>query len=121
MIDVSTFQRIKPVVLSFIILAAVLFPISVDPSHKSVIDALAPFEVVADGFREPMGVVVDERGVIFVSDRKRGKVFEIMNGKVETPPQAAVIGDRDQTLQSYHSWRRCIWFNRVGKEAGCRL
>ncbi len=83
MIDVSTYQRIKIVVLSFIILAAVLFPISVDSSHKSVIDALAPFEVVADRFREPMGVVVDEDGVVYVSDRKAGMIFEITDGKVE--------------------------------------
>jgi len=79
-----TYQRIKPVVLSFIILAVVFSPPSVDPSHKSVIDALAPFEIVADGFREPMDVVTDEQGVFFVSDRKAGKVFEITDGNVET-------------------------------------
>jgi len=79
-----TYQRIRLVVLSFIFLAAVFSPQSVDPSHKSVIDALAPFEIVADGFREPMGVVVDEEGVVYLSDRKRGKVFEVTNGEVET-------------------------------------
>ena len=31
-----------------------------------------------------MGVVVDEDGVVYVSDRKAGKVFEITDGKVET-------------------------------------
>jgi len=31
-----------------------------------------------------MGVVVDENGVVYVSDRKAGKVFEITDGKVET-------------------------------------
>ena len=79
-----TYQRIKLVLLSFIFLAAVFFPKSVDPSHKSVINALAPFEIVADGFKEPMGVVVDEDGVVYVSDRKGGKIFEITDGKVET-------------------------------------
>ena len=78
-----TYQRIKLALLSFIFLATVFFPPSVDPSHKLVIDALAPFEIVADGFREPMGVVVD-KNVVYVSDRKVGKVYEITNGKVET-------------------------------------
>jgi hypothetical protein len=78
-----TYQRIKLTLLSFIFLAAVFFPPSVDPSHKSVIDALAPFEIVADGFRGPMGVVVDDEGVVYVSDRKAGKVFEIKGGEVE--------------------------------------
>ena len=39
---------------------------------------------MAAGFKEPMGVVVVEDGVVYVSDRKAGKVFEITDGKVET-------------------------------------
>jgi len=77
-----TYQKIKLVVLSFIILAAVFFSPSVDPSHKSVIDALAPFEILADGFRDPMGVVIGSDGTIYVSDRKAGEVLEITTEEV---------------------------------------
>ena len=79
-----TYQGMKLGALFLIVFVAVLFPPSVDPSHKSIINALAPFEIVADGFREPMGVVVDDEGVVYLSDRKAGKVFEIKAGEVET-------------------------------------
>lgn len=43
---------------------------------------LAPVEIVAKGFREPMGVVVAPGGAILVSDRKAGTVFEITEGGI---------------------------------------
>ena len=64
--------------ISFI--SALFLSSSIDSADLSDIDALAPFEVVAEGFREPMGVVVDESGAIFVSDRKAGKVLKITEG-----------------------------------------
>ncbi len=42
-----------------------LLPISSESSDPSQIDALAPVEVVAEGFQEPAGVVVDQAGAIF--------------------------------------------------------
>ncbi|MBI4525733.1 MAG: hypothetical protein HY695_18200 [Deltaproteobacteria bacterium] len=46
------------------------------------IDALAPVEIVAEGFREPMGVVVDASDAVFVSDRKAGEVLRIVGNEV---------------------------------------
>jgi len=43
-----------------------------EPSNPTEIEALAPVEIVAGGFREPTGVVVDQQGVIFLSDQKDG-------------------------------------------------
>ncbi len=82
--NIFTYQRIKLTLLSSIFLTTLFLPPLVDPSHKSVIDALAPFDIVADGFREPMDVVVDDEEMVYLSDRKTGKVFEIKNRKVET-------------------------------------
>ena len=82
--NIFTYQRIKLTLLSSIFLTTLFLPPPVDPSHKSVIDTLAPFEIVADGFREPMGIVVDDEGVIYLTDHKGGKVFEITDGQVET-------------------------------------
>ncbi|NIO12046.1 MAG: hypothetical protein GTO40_30100, partial [Deltaproteobacteria bacterium] len=82
--ETFTHKRVKLPLLSFVFLALILLPPAVDPSHKSVIEALAPFEIVADGFREPMGVVVDDEGVIYLTDRKLGKVFEVKDGQVDT-------------------------------------
>ena len=45
------------------------------PAHR--VHALAPVELVADGFRQPAGVLVDEPGAIFVSDRKAGTITRI--------------------------------------------
>lgn len=41
------------------------------------ITALAPVEVVAEGFREPRGVVVDPQGNVFVADRDTGTLTRI--------------------------------------------
>ncbi|MBI4523489.1 MAG: hypothetical protein HY695_06725, partial [Deltaproteobacteria bacterium] len=46
------------------------------------IDALAPVEIVAEGFREPMGVVVDASDAVFVSDQKTGEVVKIVGNEV---------------------------------------
>jgi sugar lactone lactonase YvrE len=45
---------------------------------------LAPVEVVAEGFGEPAGVVVDPSGGILVSDRQSGKVLKLRAGAVDT-------------------------------------
>ncbi|MBI4489579.1 MAG: IPT/TIG domain-containing protein [Deltaproteobacteria bacterium] len=59
-----------------------LLPISSESSDPSQIDALAPVEVVAEGIKQPWGVVVDQGGEIFVSDRKTGEVLKITEGEV---------------------------------------
>jgi len=64
----------KIALLSISFFSALFLPSTLGSSDLSDIDALAPFEIVAEGFREPMGVVVDESGAIFVSDRKAGEV-----------------------------------------------
>ncbi|MBI3000281.1 MAG: hypothetical protein HYY46_17795, partial [Deltaproteobacteria bacterium] len=46
------------------------------------IDALAPVEIVADGFKEPTGVAVDSSGAVFVSDRKAGEALRITGSEV---------------------------------------
>ena len=68
----------------FALLAALYFltPISSEPSSVTEIDALAPVEIVADGFKEPTGVVVDPSGPVFVSDRKAGEVLKIIDAEV---------------------------------------
>ena len=59
-----------------------LFPFSSDPSDHSRIDALAPVEIVAERFREPTGVAVDQTGAIFVSDRGSGDIFRIVGADI---------------------------------------
>jgi hypothetical protein len=56
---------------------------------------LGPVEMVAKGFREPMGVVVAPGGAILVSDRKAGTVFEITDDAVH-PLVTATQPDRDR-------------------------
>ena len=63
-------------------LSTFLAPFALSPADLSEIDALAPVEVVAEGFKEPTGVVVDQNGVVFVSDRKSGEIFQIHAGAV---------------------------------------
>jgi sugar lactone lactonase YvrE len=41
------------------------------------ITALAPFEIVADGFASLRGIVADEDGRIYVADRQAGTVTRI--------------------------------------------
>ncbi|MBI2987006.1 MAG: IPT/TIG domain-containing protein [Deltaproteobacteria bacterium] len=43
---------------------------------------MALVEVVADGFSEPTGLVVDQNGALFVSDRKSGTLFKVSAGEV---------------------------------------
>lgn len=63
-------------------LSVFLAPVTLSPASLSDIDALAPVEVVAQGFSEPTGVAVNQDGAIFVSDRKSGKVFKIVGTAV---------------------------------------
>ena len=72
--------------LLFPLIPALYFqlPLSSGSSDLSEIDALATVEVVANGFKEPTGIVVDPSGALFVSDRKTGEVLKITAG--ETHP-----------------------------------
>ena len=72
--------------LFFLLIPALYFqlPLSSGSSDLSEIDALAAVEVVANGFKEPTGIVVDPSGALFVSDRKTGEVLKITAG--ETHP-----------------------------------
>ncbi len=63
-------------------IAYFLLPFSSEPSDDPRIDALAPVEVVAEGFREPTGVAVDQSGAIFVSDRDSGDIFKIVGSDI---------------------------------------
>lgn len=74
--------RSKIALLVLFFLPAFLAPFPLSPSDLSEIEALAPVAVVAEGFKEPTGVVVDQNGVIFVSDRKTGEVLQISAGAV---------------------------------------
>ncbi|TAJ82654.1 hypothetical protein EPO44_17350, partial [bacterium] len=79
------FRRPKLLILPlFILLAIVYFMLSgsSESSDPSDIDALAPVEVLADGFQEPTGVLVDHNGAIFVSDRNSGDVFRIVGADI---------------------------------------
>ncbi|MBI3060932.1 MAG: hypothetical protein HYY83_02970, partial [Deltaproteobacteria bacterium] len=74
-----------PFLLPLVILLAAFYflaPISSEPSSVTEIDALAPVEIVADGFKEPTGVAVDSSGAVFVSDRKAGEALKITGGQV---------------------------------------
>ena len=69
--------------LFFLLIPALYFqlPLSSGSSDLSEIDALAAVEVVANGFKEPAGIVVDPSGALFVSDRKSGEVLKITAGE----------------------------------------
>src|SRR2546425_23055 len=56
---------------------ALVLPSSSHSADPLRIDALAPMEVVAEGFQEPMGVIGAAGGAILVSDRKAGRVFSV--------------------------------------------
>lgn len=73
-------SKIALLVLFF--LSAFSVPFTLSPADLSEIDALVPVEVVAQGFMEPNGVVVDQTGAIFVSDRKSGEILKITSGEV---------------------------------------
>ncbi|MEK6600297.1 MAG: hypothetical protein AABZ09_00305, partial [Candidatus Binatota bacterium] len=73
-----------PFLLPLLILFSALYfllPISSESSDPVEIDALAPVEVLAESFKEPVGVVVDPSGAVFVSDRKAGEVFKVVAGE----------------------------------------
>jgi len=79
-------RKDAPFILPLFILLPVLYfflPISSESSDPSVIDALAPIETVAEGFKEPTGLAVDSSGALFVSDRKSGEVFKL-NGQIHS-------------------------------------
>ena len=48
------------------------------------ITALAPFEIFADGFRDPRGIAVDANGSVFVADREAGTVTRIAPNRTRT-------------------------------------
>ena len=70
--------------LLFLIPPTVYFVLSgaSEPSSSSGVDALAPVEAVAEGFKEPTGIVVDQTGAIFVAERKSGELFKITQGEI---------------------------------------
>ena len=57
-------------------LAVLLIPSSSFAPTQPV-SALAPFDVVADGFDELRGIAVDADGVVFVADHHAGTVTRI--------------------------------------------
>ena len=68
-----------------VLLAVGVLLVSSSHSHgpdRSRVDALAPVEVVAGSFRQPMGVAIASSGTVVVSDRKAGVVYEIGAGGV---------------------------------------
>jgi RHS repeat-associated protein len=78
--------RSRWAVLVLASVAALLFvflPFSLEPSDPETIDALAPVEILAEGFQEPIGVAVDPNGAVLVSDREDGRVLKISGGRVE--------------------------------------
>jgi len=73
-------RKKPPFPLAFLLLLPLfyfLFPSSSEPSHRSDNDALAPMEVVADGFKELRGVAVDANDLVYVADREAGTVTRI--------------------------------------------
>src|SRR5262245_26461128 len=48
-----------------------------EPARSSDIVALAPFEVLADGFVDAAGIAIDSTGAIFVTDRHVGTVTRV--------------------------------------------
>jgi len=58
--------------------------LTLNPSDLSDISALAPVELIAEGFREPTEIVVDQTGAIFVSDRKNGEILKITGNEVRS-------------------------------------
>jgi RHS repeat-associated protein len=65
--------------LAAVLMLAVLVP-ATGHDRAGPIRALAPVSEAADGFREPIGVAVDETGAIFVSDREADTVVRLSPG-----------------------------------------
>ena len=73
-------RKITPFFLVFPLVSLLfylLLPNASEPSHRSDNDALAPMEVVADGFKELRGVAVDANDLVYVADREAGTVTRI--------------------------------------------
>ena len=78
-------QRCLRFLLCVVLLAALPFlflPFPSEPSDPDQVDALAPVEIVAEGFQEPTGVLIDPSGALFISDHKAGQVLKITGDKV---------------------------------------
>src|SRR2546427_10607954 len=62
-----------------LVLAAIVsgLALSTGAAADERITALAPFEVFADGFRDPRGIALDASGNVFVADREAGTVTRI--------------------------------------------
>ena len=65
----------------WLVLATILsgLAMSSDPAADQPMTGLAPFEIFADGFRDPRGIAVNANGSVFVADRKAGTVTRIAN------------------------------------------
>jgi len=80
-------RKITPFFLAFPLVSLIfyfLFSSPSEPSHRSDSNALAPMEVVADGFEELRGVAVDANDLVYVADRKAGTVTRIGTDQSKT-------------------------------------
>ena len=75
-------SRRRVSIVNFVLLALAVFllPASTRQS-KPMATALAPVELLVEGLGQLEGIAVDRRGGVFVSDRKRGNIFEIVAGE----------------------------------------
>ena len=60
-----------------VLLLSLIPSTSFAPYHDSPATSLAPVELVADGFRRPTGVAVDQAGAIFVSEERAGRITRL--------------------------------------------
>src|SRR5437773_2362880 len=56
------------------------------------ITALAPFEVFADGFRDPRGIAIDASGNVFVADHAAGTVTRVAPNHTRTVVASGLQG-----------------------------
>ena len=75
-------SRRRVSIVNFVLLALAVFllPASTRQS-KPMATALAPIELLVEGLGHLEGITVDGTGVVFVSDRQTGNIFEIVAGE----------------------------------------
>jgi len=75
-------SRRRVSIVNFVLLALAVFllPASTRQS-KPMATALAPIELLVEGLGHLQGITVDGTGVVFVSDRQTGNIFEIVAGE----------------------------------------
>jgi hypothetical protein len=83
LVNLARSGRAVLVLASVNALLFVFSPFSLEPSDPEKIDALAPVQILAEGFKEPTGITVDPSGAVFVSDQMDGKVLKVAGGRVE--------------------------------------